>query len=480
MFSKKITKIVGVLGVIIPFILSVIKEALPKRGELFNTLFWITLGFGLTVFVVCCVLLIVTYFKERRNAKNLADTTSILKRSRRIAKDLKKVVKKIDRTIAKHIRKDEESGLLGKKDLDSAKKNIRLIAGLRVKKVKRVLQNLSYFDDIKGRTLRRGINDSDLTDAKLNELNQAVLDAVGEMNRALLVLEQYDTRIMLGDYVLEHSSNVFDCADALIDYKGWTYSLLGRTSKFEESINKGIELLEKFSKDEAKDSKDYIKAQFKLARAKRHLGSDIVSTKNAPEKAIEYNDEASKILNSVYKNGVIKNTEEEYVAFLGKAKSMSPDEVSEIKKVNEMNVGIIYGKLNANYYILSNKKYKEKSKDLVKDVCELLKEVRTIKEIAKHFDNKHRYVKIVLLENEFIKLVEKHGDIEGCKESEDMLKEMFGKEEDLSKSLLKVFSANTDIVDKIFSKAIYADEIMEIYIRQEVDELYKNIKEIVK
>ena len=85
-----------------------------------------------------------------------------------------------------------------------------------------------------------------------------------------------------------------------------------------------------------------------------------------------------------------------------------------------------------------------------------------------------------MLENEFIKLVEKHGDIEGCKESEDMLKEMFGKEEDLSKSLLKVFSANTDIVDKIFSKAIYADEIMEIYIRQEVDELYKNIKEIVK
>lgn len=458
MKEQKVTSVISIFAAGITATFAILKE-FSKSVEA-TIAFYIAIGIFLALFVANIVIFIVVKVKQNRN-KDLQDTSSILARSRKVAKDLKKVIKAVEKTIKKFVNKNRSLNNERKNELENVYKNIQLISEASKKlQQKKTNSNLSFFAKTEANVVKSKLKEDIDEQQRILDLNNVVLSSIKEMERALLVLEQYETRIYLGDYVLSHSTNVFDCADALIDYKGWTSSLLGKTKEFKEEVLKGVALLEKFEKENKLTKEEKDKVTLKLARAHRHLGSDVIIARDSPEEAIQENEIAKKILLNHFVE--------------------SPEQYKG--KVLEMYVGIEYGLLNARFFKCKGEIDKGFSDDKCQEIVGIIKELRKITKQAETFVNPHRYIKCVLLENELLKLLEKclKNSSKTIENNQQILVEMFGERENYAKAAFEKFVDNTAVVENKFKQAIYADEMMEIYINQEVNQLFKRIEEIVE
>ena len=472
--KEKFGKIASIASGTIVALLTLIKESAGLKDTGFVWAFWVIFGIAVAVLLTYATYLIVTAIRNHKRNKNLVNTSSILERSRRVSKDIKKVITLVEKTIKKYVEKHDTLDKERKQQLEELKKSI-LYASRMNRRKKQVAREISYFKKLSSKTVIKEIDNSDYSHEDILLLNQSVLNSIKEMNRALLVLEQYDTRIYLGKYVLKHSSNVYDCADALIDYKGWTYALIGKREKFQECVKNGIKLLDDYRKGNELEDEEKEKVHFKLARAYRHLGSEVVTAKHDSDKAKEYNNQALEELKcfDYLDEKSIKEAYEEH-----KNKELYNKKMEQLRKVEEMRVGIEYGILNANYFIITNRKSNDKGKELAKELLKCISDARGLIERSKSFSNPHRYLKCILLQNEFLKLLEPTLSEEVQEEYKSDIEELFGKQKDIKKYVCKLFDDNTAVVDDVFRNAIYADEMMEIYINQEATQLFRIIKEI--
>lgn len=99
-------------------------------------------------------------------------------------------------------------------------------------------------------------------------------------------------------------------------------------------------------------------------------------------------------------------------------------------------------------------------------------------EQAKGFENPHRELKCILLKNEFLKILEPSLTEKDCEAYKDELTGLFGSNESVREKICSDFDANTLVADRIFGRAIYADEMVEIYLNQEATQFFRIIKEI--
>ncbi len=449
MDEKKVGIITSIVSAFMVMVFAIIKEAVGLQKEIFFTVIGILGG----IILLVSIFFIIRWNRLYKYRHNLVDTSSVLERSRRVAKDIKRVVKAAERTIEKFVRENDTLTEERKVQIKDVKASLK---GINRAQVNKVATEISYFADLKARKTVHGIESLSHSQQDIYKLNYTILNSIQETQRALLVLEQYDTRIYLGDYVLKHSSDPLERAIAYIDLKGWTYSLLGKTRLFKESVKMGIEVLEQYldSKDlNPKQEKDAI---IKLARAHRHLGSDIIVARNKTEEAIKENKKARDIL---------------LEHFLEK-------EIEEDEEILEMMVGIEYGDLNAHYFEISKIRVKDRDINVVNKLLGYIKETRKLIAKSKNFKNPHRLLKCILLENEFLKILETTTTKEVVAEKQAEYDALFGKAEDIHKKICSCFDNNTAEADKVFKRAIYADEMMENYINQEATQLFRLIKEI--
>ena len=477
--KDKLGTIASIASGTIVALLTLIKESAGLKDTGFVWAFWIIFGIAVTVLLGYGAFLVVNAIRNHKRNKNLVDTSSILERSRRVSKDIKKVITSVEKTIKKYVEKHDTLDKDRKQQLEDAKKKILYISNNTNKHREQVAREITYFKNLSSKNVIKRIdeNENDYSQEDILLLNQSVLNSIKEINRALLVLEQYDTRIYLGEYVLSHSSDAFDCADALIDFKGWTYALIGRRDKFEQSVKDGIELLLKHRDENELSDEEMAKLQLKLARAYRHLGSEVVSAKQDYDNAIKMNEIATKQLDC-FKSLNEKNIEEAYKKSGDKEQYIKSMKL--LRKVEEMYVGIDYGVLNAKLFKITDRRSKDKSVSLAKDLLEYIAKTRELINKSKEFSNPHRYLKCILLENEFLKLLEPTLSESVQKQYQMQIEQLFGKQEDIKQFVCKQFDDNTAVADDVFRNAIYADEMMEIYINQEATQLFRIIREIGK
>lgn len=471
--KDNIGRITSIVSAIVVCLLALIKESAGLKTPGFTWVFWAIVGLTLTILLAYGIYLIVNAIKNKKRNRNMVDTTSILERSRRVTKDIKNVISTVEKTIKKYVEEHDTLDEDRKKQFELAKNNIVYLVSGDKKHKDRVIREVTFFDNINPKNIKEGLTSKDHTQEELFLLNQSVINSIKEINRALLVLEQYDTRIYLGDYLLSHSSNVYDCADALIDYKGWTYALIGKRDKFVQSVNEGIELLTKYEKDTPNLSDDEkAKIHLKLARAHRHLGSEVIFAKEHSEDAILENEKALNELNC------FKHLSLEWINENIKDKKEKEKQMSLLCKVEEMRVGIEYGKLNARMFMLIKRRSKDTDINLANELLECITLTRGLIDKSKTFANPHRYLKCILLENEFLKMLEPTLSNSVIENSKDKLDELFGKQNDIKRYVCTYFDNNTAVADDVFKNAIYADEMMEVYINQEATQLFRIIKEI--
>ena len=449
--KDKIASIGTIAASLGSLVVAVVKELAGKSeyGSILNILFWVAVGVAGAFLIATIILAIISY----RKSKDLTSTTSVLIRSKKVANQLMSVISTVDKTIEKYRRKHQNSLQVLKGEKKEVESDVLALAGKNKKK--KEIETLSFLKAIEVSKTKGNIKALDPDASHILELNDAVLTSIHEIGRALLVLEQYNMRIKLGDYILAHSSEPLERAEALIDYRGWTYSLLGKTNKFKENVEAGIELLKEYQKADMSEQQQFDVA-IQLARAYRHLGSDFYTSKHDYKAAKEANDMGLSLL----------------------PKSAIPGDEKGSKKLLEMRVGLEYGKLNAEFYHLQKEKENKTRKENVSLCLGFIAQVRALAKEAEHFSNPHRYLKLMMLENEFIKILRDVLDEETMKANEETLTSLFEGDKGIIENIDKTFDDNTSIADSVFNRSIYADEMMELYIHQESVQLFRVLKGI--
>lgn len=290
----------------------------------------------------------------------------------------------------------------------------------------------------KTKKIEKNLKDNSIKRDIINDICNEIIICVMDIERILLQTEQYNYRIKFGKFVAKYSQNTFFRADSLIDLQGWTYSMLGKTEDSKKLIKKGIEEIELAQKLNPSDSNLYNELQLKKARAYRHLGSDHNTCKNNPQEAIKFLEKGIDIIDSL---NFIK------------------------KEDNEIYVGLKYGLAEAYY----NQYLKNEN---INDTNMLLNAHKIINkhlEISKKFDNKHRYIKFLTLQNKIINTMIEKGLIFDYNENIDY--------NQINYSVVKT---NLIEIQKQLNFNIYADEAIFNYLNQEVEMLYKNIDDILE
>lgn len=470
------TCISGILGLVFLFI----EKLVDNNNRAIRIMSYVFLAFAAIALLVAVIYLIVRLIRDRKRV----GTSSILQRSRKVTKDIKWVVKtaewKIERYVSKHDTLDEERKELVKKTrkniLEIVKKNETKPEGEKVKYCDNVLKEINYFSKLQPLKVMLHIATQDPSQEEIIDLNNTILNSIKQTERALLVLEQYETRKYLGRYVLTHSSDPLFCADALIDYIGWTNALIGRRNEFVKAVESGIDYLKLFAKTDGDFYKNKAEVQLKLARAYRHLGSEVVFAKKNPAAAIEYNKTAMEQLECFSHLQSVEQIKKDYAA--------DPDILEKnlklFDRVSEMRVGIEYGILNAQLFDIKKNYTKVKDVDNARALLKCITDADKLIDQSQSFKNPHRYLKCILLENEFLKLLEPMMTKNVQKEFAPEIANLFGPQADIKKYLCERFDKNTEHADSEFKKAIYADEMMGIYIDQEAIQLFRIIKGIGK
>ena len=489
MQKKVSTFLIPVITGIITIIVTSLKEIIPTFAPKTIKILSIVLV-SATVLSLAVVGVVFLFHKHRQNSdRTLIDTSAVISRSAKVARDIKKVVKRIDRTIDVFIKRHKTLSAARKAELASVRDSIEIIASNGAIK-ERKHRKKPHFADLKCSKTNKIISQSNFQEKDIAELNKVVNESIFELSRALLVLQQYDTRIFLGKYVIEHDADPINRAKAYIDLVGWTYSLLGKTSRFTENVTNGIKLIKAEFFDEGHNQhfnfsfkKEFLggadkeeiamnkklrdKAILLYVRAHRHLGSDAILLKKEPELCRKENEKAEIILCRYFDKFNFNELK-------------SPEDYKD-EKVN-MYVGIRYGILSSRFAEIEKNIGKEDNVNRIKKLLSILPELFKNKECSKQFSNKHRYIKYLVLENEIYKLVEKlipDDENEKAKIKQDFI-ETLNISDNFADEVFALYNANTTRLKEAFDDSIYADEVMENFIDQEATQLFKSIERIAK
>ena len=281
---------------------------------------------------------------------------------------------------------------------------------------------------------------------ELLQLCEYMTTTIFDMDRILLLSEQYDYRIKFGKYIAQYSHNDTQVQKAYIDFLGWTYVIMGKNKQASEYINKGIECIKEYLQYNPElEDKAKFDAKLKLIRAYRHLGSNYNVYQKAPHECLKYL----------------------YLGMEGMKEQALIDYYKEhdYTKYVEMEVGLQYGIAICNLY-----SYKTKSKGYVdkKQLSSYLQRaielVNKYKPMAKEFKNKHRYVKFVLLENSIYEELVKLSDEFEVKENVNNIN----------------FNGNIAEVETFLNTSLYSDEAMIYYLEQKLDSIYDQVNKIIK
>ena len=104
MDGKKISERISGIAAAAVTLITLLKGTNIISSPIFDIVFWVVFGVGSLFILASVIALLVFIVKERKNAENRVDTTSILRRSKKVAKDLRRVVEEVDSLIEKHVR----------------------------------------------------------------------------------------------------------------------------------------------------------------------------------------------------------------------------------------------------------------------------------------------------------------------------------------------------------------------------------------
>lgn len=217
--------------------------------------------------------------------------------------------------------------------------------------------------------------------ANVYHVNELILETMKSLERALLVVENYEARLKIGKYMIVYAPNSGDKEKAYIDFLGWTYCLLGNYPMAKEAIEKGIALIERDLKSEALPHKS--RMVFEKVRALRHLGSDEIESRKHPEVCLAYLEKANDL-----------TCDQRFINY-------SHEGPNEEEACKEMHCGLDYGTALAHfnqYRILTQ--HGGISDEAIGQLELASKAIVLNLPKAKLFPNKHCYFKWLILQNE--------------------------------------------------------------------------------
>ena len=101
--KEKFGKIASIASGTIVALLTLIKESAGLKDTGFVWAFWVIFGIAVAFLFGYTTYLVVNAIRSHKRNKNLVDTSSILERSRRVSKDIKKVITSVEKTIKKFV-----------------------------------------------------------------------------------------------------------------------------------------------------------------------------------------------------------------------------------------------------------------------------------------------------------------------------------------------------------------------------------------
>lgn len=480
-----------------PMIIAVLTPVLTFVVEGQNIVYkYIVIGI-LAVFAIALFI-----YNRARVSKNLSNT-SVIDKSRKYTKFLKKIVKANKKSLKKYYNKNELAEMRNKIDVvtkkikGSYKDNKKEEVQKLITEKDKLLDKYYSKSDEYVSTEMIDASKSVLKIAKIGNYEESkkifdlLYDTIRDIERILLQLEQHDLRIKLGKFIVKYSTDIDKTIRAYVDYIGWSNVLLGNNAKGFSAIQEGLNLIDyklktaydgfiKYYelKDKGYDSmipskvvqarEDYCKYALQKARALRHFGTTYYTYRSHNDNFVK------KIVNShsdwSYNTNVNPFVKEQ----LNEALNLMED--SRIKKYFEQNkdcrkeydkmvFGLKYNDILYDFYEALNKN--DNSVETFEELNNKLDKLEKQISIC-GFEDNHRLIKILTLKNQL-----KHKIITNSS---------FDNGIDEKKKYIDLWhkSLSTDLktIENVLNKNIYFDEAMEVYVCQKIKKLYYDIENI--
>jgi|GEM_PF-2804565 len=278
-----------------------------------------------------------------------------------------------------------------------------------------------------------------------------IVDTFHSISRHLLLIGEYKVRYLIGKIIFNKTKSKIIQMQMQIDEMGWTSVLMGKKNSvalIENAIAMSSIVVKK-THDEYKativnpDDEQMFMA-YLAARGMRHIASTLFKT---IEERIELSLKALAIIDS-----------------LEKMKKILPQACNK-EKLDEMKAGIQYG-LGVAYLSAYNQKKGQHPSTYLTYIEKAFYYNDLSMKFAITLENKHRYIKCLLIENEIFNSihVKKIVPIE-------VIQSEATKNEVIS-SILSInasdYTNNLDLVEKILNSSIYIDEAYEIFLEEKI------------
>lgn len=442
--NEKIIVLISVIVNVVQALMSVIGPILSKETPTV-----------VQIIISSCIFLAVLgvifyYYHSWVRVRNSISSTAIIAKSKKYIKYLYKLAKTNEKTLEKHAAVNELKAI---EKLN--KRVVKMVGGKKVKCKKDKLQALR--DELNTRIQNyqskkyQGIENakdiikiSDKIDSKKSyEITQLIIETIEDLNRILLQIDQHKLRINFGKYIAKYTKDEKLQVKAYVEYIGWTNILIGKIKKGFEAIMTGISLIEQKISDgktipNGMSVDEYCDWLFHKARAYRHLGTTYYTYTSKQINPSEYLQKALEIVD----NPVFK----EYY------------ETKDLCKYQRLRIGIENNILLARYYKLSECM---KSSNLSQNKCTYQGLYEEVKKLIPDIDklkkvDKHRVIKLLVLENQIIKSNK-------CYQGSELgnLKE------------------NLRVIKNVLDENINFDDAMEVFIQQKIQFLYDQVLEMI-
>ncbi|HKM30219.1 MAG TPA: hypothetical protein VJZ51_05645 [Bacilli bacterium] len=391
------------------------------------------------VLIVLAVLLLAFFgfklfgwVKERRISNSSMSNNSVINNIRRYCKSLLKYAAANKKQLLKNKNISKLSRLKAREDLTISQIKGENRESKRLAKIQIKLDKLrTKMTDAKALSLIKSL--------KPNEnylVSQLLSQTFVELERILLNAEQFDVRIKFGQYIKQFSDIEVDRIKADIDYMGWTYIMMGYSTKAEKAIISGIKRAEYLIGKPNIDIDKY-DLQALIVRGYRHLGSVRKTYEKQPEEALKYLNLALELHNK-----------------------MKPSP-KQMNSYIQMETGINYGLMIAELYQfkITNDKENvtdEQYKSLYNRYLEFDKEIK----ISSGFSNKHRHTKYLVLKTKYLEVF-----LENSLYFKKHLTNKFNFDEMAIKDAIKESLNN---IKDVFKENIFMDEALEYYLEERV------------
>jgi len=285
---------------------------------------------------------------------------------------------------------------------------------------------------------------------KWEEEKDSVLMNFSSISRHLLLIGEYRVRFKIGKIIVKKTNDPIEKMSTLADELGWTSVMMGRTNAV-KYFKQALEIANpQFTKNHDELSLTtplnddmQIQKMYLSSRVYRHIASD--SLIKDMKIRIEASLQGKCIIEHLIKL-------ESLPSFLSK------------RKLDEMMAGLDYGlgEIHLEKVLKSDTMNKP---DQIMTLLQAQKYNLHAKTLAKTFDNKHRYIKTLLIENEIFKFRNKLN----LSDSDYHVK---GIDNAITKSLKEFnwshYSENLKVVEDAFNNSLYIDEAYEIFLDEKI------------